>query len=313
MTTERMVAPQSLKDVLHVSLDFRTEQFTSDEREATLEWYRKNPGEGDRKLAQFVDFLLDYYPAGLKRFRRNAIETGSADNQGDGLPAAAPVLMILNLYAYHHRERETFYELILLKNMGVSKAEILDTLRFSFIMAGPAGLNAVAERGKRFLDDWVDEPRRRTIAWPTGWQTGSGGFDSGLDAGSLDLPLEEQQAIRKWHMRTSGDVPSHVDLLCRFQPSAYKGARLRMDNIFEVLPAQMVPLFTLHLATYNVWPSIVRRAAKQALGLGVRKCHLLQTILFGAQDGGEWKLEAAINSITDLLDDSSSGECRTKP
>lgn len=293
---------------LETGLDFTTDAFSDAERESLIRWYEETHGEGDMQLNQFAHFLMKYDPGGFKRFRRNAIQLASPDPSGVGIPQLVFNLLFLNLYTVLHRERETLYEIISCKTLGLSKAETIDTIRFGFLVGGPAGINAVAERGLRYLDAWDDTAGRRTIDWPKGWVVGDGRLSAGLDPTSVDLTTEEKEKLKAWHLDLTGEVPRHVDILAKLHPTALKTSRVRIDKLFTVLPPQMAPLFLLHMAAYNVWPSVIRHAVLQARGLGVKRYHVLQTILSGSLVGGEWKVAAAIDAVADLLEVPWAGE-----
>ena len=141
------------------------------------------------------------------------------------------------------------YEYIACRYQGASKALVLDILNYAYISAGPRGMNAAAE-GEQFLRDWADEPEIATIAWPEGWAPDPSAFAAGIDYTSPDLSDAEVRCITEWHERMNGVVPGRVELFARLHPRAFKLLRIRYERaIGSVIPAQLVPLCTLHLAT----------------------------------------------------------------
>jgi alkylhydroperoxidase/carboxymuconolactone decarboxylase family protein YurZ len=283
-------------------LDYLTESFTAEETQRLLDWYRERHGVGDLELAKFVEFLIDYYPAGIKRFRRFAVELSAPDKSGSTLPGNARILMYVYLYTTLHNDRGILYDIIACRANGASKAEVLDALRFGFITSGPMGINAVAERSRVYLDEWEDTPGRATIEWPREWANTVADTGIGLDGAQSGLSDVELASIRTWYEQTSGEVPNHAALAARLHPLGYKAMLLRSERVFTVLPRQMEPLFVLCQATYNVWPAIIRRATLHARGLGVTRHHIIQAIFLGCLDGVQWKLEPALDAITDVLD-----------
>jgi hypothetical protein len=71
------------------------------------------------------------------------------------------------------------------------------------------------------------------------------------------------------------------------------------------LPAQIIPLFTLHLATVRQSPVAVARSLRLARGLGVRRGEALCALLWAAVYGGEGTVEAALAAAGDVLEDWS--------
>jgi hypothetical protein len=295
------VGNDGFASVLDTGLDFTTEEFTPSERENLIRWYMETHGEGDMELNQFAELLMDYSPGALKSFRRTAIELAQPDATGDGLPQVFYNLLYLHLYTVLLREKETLYEVISCRNLGLSKAEVLDTIGTSFIMAGPSGMNAVATRCRPYLDAWTDEPGRTTIAWPEGWHGGEPGLDAGLDRTQADLGEGDLAALREWHGQHGG-IPAHVEFLAKHHPGALKTSQLRIDRLAGTLPPQAQVLMILHLAAFNVWPAIVKRCLLQAQSLGVTRYQALQTILSGTLVGGEWKAEAVLTPVIDLFE-----------
>jgi hypothetical protein len=294
---------------LDTGLDWARDDFTPEEREQLLQWYRDKHGLGDMALNQFAEFLLEHHPRGLKRWRSAAIQATSPSELGAGLPQHAFGLMYLHLYCVLQNERGILYSLVSCKEWGRSRAEVLDAVRFSFVTGGPMALNAFMNLSREYLDDWpADGPKGSTIDWPKSWESTEDRWEVDLDQSKPVLSAAEESDLRNWQLRISGEVSSHHDSMSRLHPGAYKALRQRQTGVFEVLPSQMAPLLMLHLATYQVWPTIVRRCVLQARGLCVDRHTVVQTIASGALIGADWKLEAAIEPVREILE--SWNDCR---
>src|SRR3989442_12096 len=219
----------SFKSTLETGLDFTREQFTPEEANGLVKWYQETHGEGDMTLNLFADYLIKYDDGGIKAFRRNAIELARPDASGDGLPPVFFNLLYLHLYAVLFREKETLYEIISCKVLGVSKAEVLDTIRLAYITGGPSGINAIAERGRRYLDDW-DDDSPPVLTWPQDWSRSGETLSAGMDVASAELSSDEAANLRAWHERTSGSVPPYVGFLEKHAPTVLKTMRLRTER-----------------------------------------------------------------------------------
>jgi hypothetical protein len=279
------------------------DRFTDEERETLLDWYRKAHGTGDLSLVPFAPFLIDFLPAEFKLSRRhlNAIPQ---PRDGTTLPDVALILCYLHSYIATSYTDGILYQLISARHLGASKALVLDVLRYAYLSAGPRGMNAVAERSDQYLRDWPDEePPAREIVWPEGWGPDPKAFHSGIDLTTVELSANDVATISRWHQRMHGTVPKHVDLLARLHPAAYKLQRIRYERaIGPVIPAQMMPLLTLHLAAMRLDHSVMRQAAHQARVLGARRHHVVQ-VLFGGlrQTIDPMVLESAIEAVGDEL------------
>jgi hypothetical protein len=287
---------------LDTGLDCSTDDFTPDEQESLVAWYQEKHGLGDMSLNRFAEILLEYYPAGMKRWRNAAIQLTAPEPAGTGLPQDAFGLFYLHLYSVIQNDKGILYSMVSCRNGGRSKAEVLDTIKFAFVTGGPMALNSIAERSSEYLDQWSDERSASTIDWPESWGEVQQNWASPLDKGYPELSVEDEASLRQWQLETTGEVFPHHAIMSRLHPGAYKALRQRMDGVFEVLPQQMAPLFGLHLATYQVWPTIVRRCVLQARGLGVNRYSVVQTIASGALTAPDWKLEAAIGPILPILE-----------
>lgn len=288
-------------------LDWTIEDLTPEEKAALRAWYNETHGPTDVNMG--VYFMMEHNPAGFKRYRRQVVNMKADPVPPDGsrsaapLPQAATILCFLYLYAVEGWVKTTVHEVIAARELGMSKAEVLDAFRFAFLAAGAAGFDELAEPVAAYLQTWEDDGQGGTVAWPQGFDEDASALRSGIDLTTADLTDEEIRMLREWHLRVGGDVPRDVDLWVRLHPRAYKTHRARYETALQVLPAQLAPLFTLFLATYSVWPAVVRRSILQARALGVQRHHVVQTMSWSALlKGGEWKLEAALDDgVADLL------------
>jgi hypothetical protein len=58
-----------------------------------------------------------------------------------------------------------------------------------------------------------------------------------------------------------GVIPQHVALFGRLHPRAYKLQRIRYKtSVGQLMPAQLVPLLTLHLATLRLQRQVMRQS-----------------------------------------------------
>jgi alkylhydroperoxidase/carboxymuconolactone decarboxylase family protein YurZ len=286
---------------LDTGLDFAREEFTPEEAAALLKWYEETHGEGDLTLNLFADFLINYDSGGIKAFRRNAIELSRPDADGDSLPPVFFNLLYLHLYTVLGRETETLYEIVSCKVLGVTKAEVLDTIRLGYLTGGPSGINAVAERGRRYLDEWAETSSVSSLVWPAAWHKGAS-LSTGLDISTTALSADESQALRAWYSASHGAVPAYVDFMLKNAPSVFKTFRFRGDRLGRVLPLQAHLLMLVHLAAYQVWPGLLRQAATEARAIGVSRHQVLQAMFSGCLIGGEWKLGAVLEPLVDFFE-----------
>jgi hypothetical protein len=287
---------------LETGLDYSREEFTEEEAAALLKWYEETHGEGDLTLNLFADFLITYDGGGIKAFRRNAVELSRPDPSGDGLPPIFFNLLYLHLYTVLFREKETLYEIVSCKVLGISKAEVLDTIRLGYMTGGPSGINAVAERGRRYLDEWTDSGTESSLVWPASWVK-EASFSTDLDISTTVLSADESAALRAWYAEHDGAVPRYVEFLVANAPSVLKTFRLRGERLGRVLPPQAQLLMLIHLAAYQIWTSMLRQVAIEARAMGVTRHQVLQAVFSGCLIGGEWKLAAVLDPLVDFFED----------
>jgi len=216
------------QEFLGMGLDLTTDGFTAEEKERTLEWYRRVHDHGDLDLAPFSRFMLEHDPTGFKRLRRHLI---ALDEELDEppLPMAVGILMFVHTYIVLGMGKGALYETIAMRELGATKAEILETVRLAALHGGPRGINPFAEVADDYLRGWTEDGERR-FAWPDGWAPDPDWFRTGIDLDADTLLPGELELIRAWYGRTLGEVPSHVDLLAREAPAAFKTQRARFER-----------------------------------------------------------------------------------
>jgi hypothetical protein len=283
-------------------LDLSTDEFSADEKERILRWYLETHGTGSLDLVKFAPFLIEHEPGSFKRYRRHVTAIAQARG-GVGLPQAVVGLLFLHAYTAIANERGVLYEVIAAREWGATKREVMETLAFSFLEAAPRGINAAAEMSDDYLREWIDDGRPTRIEWPAGWAADPKVFQSGIDSTTDELTPAELEAIVEWHRRMHGSDGVNVRRLAELHPSAFKTHRLRYERaISGSLPAQIFPLYTLHLATLKRRPAAMRSSLQMAKQLGVDRHHAVQALWWGLLYGGETMLDDVMEITGDLWD-----------
>lgn len=271
------------------------------ERDRLLEWYRHTHGIGTLDLVKFVPFLIEHDTGSLKRYRRH-VAAIATPRDGVGLPQAAVGLLFLHLYCVIANERGVLYEVVASRAWGAGREDVMQTMAFAFLEAGPRGMNAVAELADGYLQEWAKDEGVDGITWPEGWGPDPAAFRSGLDPDSDEFTAEEVDTLAEWHRAMCGTGPEHVRFLAGLHPTAYKTHRIRYEAATGGdLPAQMFPLFALHLATVQGRIQAVRRSARMARNLGVRRHIAVQALWWGLLYGGTTMPEALAEEIADVF------------
>jgi hypothetical protein len=290
-------------EFLGMGIDLSTDTFTDDEKARTLAWYREYHDHGDLDLAPFARFMVEHDPTGFKRLRRHMI---ALDEELDEppLPLAAGVLMFVHTYFALGMGKGALYEIITMRELGATRAEIMETIALGALQGGPLGINAFAEVGDEYLREWREDPDAVSrVAWPARWAPDVERFRSGIDLAADELLPGELDLIRDWYRRTVGEVPAQVEFLARVAPRAYKTQRARFETAVKgALPAQMIPLLTLHLSAVRVWPKPLRRSLQMAQAFGVRRREVVSTLLWAGVYGADVVLETAFDAAGDVLE-----------
>ena len=213
---------ETMSSFLDTGLDFSSDELTPEESDAFLAWNSRvhGTGTGALELAGFAPFLVEFDPGGLKRLRRHIM---AIDEHvvGDPLPLGAAVLMWIYSYCVMGSREGTLYEVIAARDLGASKAEVVDLFRLAGLAGGPFALNAAAALTADYLRAWSDGDGSG-LPWPEGWRPSPDAFQSGIDLNSDDLSAGELELLRAWYQRIYGEVPRHVELAARIHPRAFK-------------------------------------------------------------------------------------------
>jgi alkylhydroperoxidase/carboxymuconolactone decarboxylase family protein YurZ len=297
------VSEQRSGEFLAMGIDLSTDTFTDEEKELTLAWYREYHEHGDLDLAPFARFMVEHDGTGFKRLRRHMLVFDEPGGEPP-LPLAAGVLMFVHTYFALGMGKGALYEIVTMRELGVTRAEILETLAFGAFHGGPRGINAFAEVGDEYLRAWEEAAGTVTrIAWPERWAPDVARFRSGIDLSTDELRPGELDLIRDWYRGLYGEVPAHVDFLARTAPRALKTQRARFETTVRgALPAQMIPLLAAHLYALTLAPKPLRRALQAARVLGVTRREATTTLMWAAVYGADVVLETAFDAAGDVLE-----------
>jgi hypothetical protein len=248
------------------------------ERERLFRWYGETHGAdaSDLSLVPFVPFLAEQRPGALKRWRRFAEAAGSGEAS---LPQYMVALLFLHLYIVLCNEEGIRYELIAARTWGASREQVVDTINFGFLNAGPFGMNVVARAGNDLLANWDSATSDETSTTWTGAET-------------------------------VGDnrSPKHGELLTRSYPragswlqhDAVAAHRDRVAHAFVRLPPQAGPLFLIHLGTARANVAICDVATREARRLNTSSEMFGEAAIWGLAYGGDVGLELAAKAIDAL-------------
>ena len=287
---------------LETGLNYESDDFSPEEKETLLAWYEEHHEGDDTHVSRFPFFWIEHDPGGFKRYRRHSILVDDPDD-GVALPQAAHLLMYLYLYTVWGNAKGIFYLVVNARRLGATRAEVVDTFRFAALAAGPYGFNAAAELADQYLRDWSPGSGEPGIPWPDDWAPDPSALRSGIDHATDDFAPGELDRLRDWYDRVYGEVPAHVDRLARWHPTALKTQRIKFEaSLGNALPAQMAPLCMLLVAAQREQRRSMQRAAQLAKHLGVRRRHVLGTLLWAGIYGGETTMEPAFDAIGPLLD-----------
>jgi len=287
---------------LTMGLDLTTDHYSEEEKAQTLAWYRDFHDHGDLDLSPFAGFMLEHDPVGFKRLRRHLI-TFDDERDGPALPVAAGVLMFVYTYIVLGMGKGALYEIIAVRALGATRAEVVETIRLAALQGGPRGINALAEVADGYLRAWTEDDDLDARPWPDHWQPAPERFRSGIDLSSDELLPGELGLIRDWYREMFGEVPAHLDLLAQVAPRALKTQRARFETSARgLLPAPMIPLLALHLSAVQLLPKPLRRAFQMAKALGLSRREVVTALLWAAVYGPDAVMEAATDAAGDVLD-----------
>jgi hypothetical protein len=282
--------------------NWASDDFTQEEYDAMADWYATTHGEDNLDLCNFVPYAMDLNPGALKRYRRWVEYVPAGRLVPNGITDPAP-LVWLHYYTTNAYEQGHFYEIIMARGFGATKAEVAQTIVLGWLHGGPRGLNAGSDLSSDYVAAWQEEPGTRTgMSWPTGWAADAEAFKSGIDL-DPDTPFSEEDVakLEDWHRRVQGDVPSYVRILAEVNPSALKLWRARYENAaVGPLPKEFIALLQVHQAVMMREPKATRRAVHMAKVFGVTKPQLGQILGSTQVYQGDLGMDA-LDGIADLL------------
>lgn len=278
-------------------LDLSSDTWSFEERAETVRWYELSHGTGDTRFAQFVPWMIEHNPGGFKRYR--ALIPALAGE----VPHA---VFFVHTYAVVANAEGCMYELITARQAGFSKRQLLDVLGYAFLSGGPHCINAVSGVAGPWFDSWDDENPSGRLSFPSEWRIDPQAFRSGLDPTTSSVAEADAEAIRGWHREVLGHTPRFVDLWLRLRAESYKANRARLEQATssQVLPKQLFPLLTLHLAAYQGRPEAVLLALAQARWVGgIRRSQLVEVIDTAFVEGIEWKMASVLtDDVIELIE-----------
>ena len=280
------------------NLDLTSDEWTFQERAEAVRWYELSHGNGDTRYAQFAPWMIDNNPGGFKRYRALVPALTGVVPRG---------IFFVHAYAVTANARGCMYEMIVARQHGFSKRQILDVLNYAFLSGGPQAINAVIDVAGSWLDSWDDESDGTgRIAFPEEWSIDPAEFKSGIDPHTVPVSDDDAKALRNWHERTNGEVPRFVDLWLKLRGPGYKANRARYEQATSsrVLPKQLFPLLTMHLGAFEARPEVVRYALKQAKSIGgINRGHIVEIIDTAFVQGNEWKMAVLLDGdIADTIE-----------
>jgi alkylhydroperoxidase/carboxymuconolactone decarboxylase family protein YurZ len=211
--------------------------------------------------------------------------------------------MFVHTYFVLGMGKGALYEIITMRELGATRGEIMETIALGGLHGGPRGINAFAEIGDEYLREWHEaDGAVSRVEWPERWAPDVDAFRSGIDLSTDELLPGELELIRDWYRRMLGEVPAQVDFLAEAAPRAFKTQRARFETAVKgALPAQMIPLLTLHLSAVRLWPKPLRRSLQLARTLGATRREAVTALLWAGVYGADIVMETAIDAAGDVL------------
>jgi alkylhydroperoxidase/carboxymuconolactone decarboxylase family protein YurZ len=283
---------------LAVGFDYSTDTLSPEEKASVLAWYRDLHDHGDLDLSPFARFGVAHDPVGFKALKRHVETLGRT-----ALPVGPMVLLWVHTYVALGNGKGALYEIVAARALGATRAEVLETVHLAALVAGPLGLNPLGELAHEYMLEWEDDGESR-LEWPEGWAPDVDRFRSGIDLRADGLTDAELELLRAWNRRLYGEVPPSVEFAVLAHPAAYKTQQARLEKaVTGAIPAQLIPLLSLHLGAIRQTPVPIRRALQMARSLGVAREYVESTLFWAAVYGGDVVFEAALDAAGDLLDD----------
>jgi hypothetical protein len=283
---------------LSTGLDYSTDTLSAEEKASVLAWYRELHDYRDLDLSPFARFGVEHDPVGFKALKRHVEALGRT-----ALPAGPMVLLWVYTYVALGNGKGALYEIVAARALGASRAEVLETVHLAALVAGPLGLNPLGEVAHEYLLEWAAEDTEPGLDWPESWAPDVDRFRSGIDLRADGLTDAELELLRAWNRRLYGEVPPSVEFAARAEPGAYKTQQARLEKaVTGAIPAEMIPLLSLHLGAIRLARIPVRRSIQMARSFGVGRDYVASTLFWAAVYGGDVVFEAALDAAGDLLE-----------
>ena len=240
-SARRKVAP-------YPNLDLSTNEWTFEERAETVRWYELSHGNGDTRFAQFASWMIDNNPAGFKRYRALVPALTGEVPRG---------IFLMHSYAVTANAQGCMYEMIVARQHGFSKRQLLDVLNYAFISGWPPGDQRDLRHRRRMA---------RFVGRPTMPAASSSPklVDRPARVPERDRPVRtarqrrRRQALHAWHERVYGEVPRFVDLWLKLRGPAYKANPApgyeQATEPARCSPSNCLPLMTMNLGATRPIP-----------------------------------------------------------
>jgi hypothetical protein len=161
----------------------------------------------------------------------------------------------------------------------VGRGDVLDALALAYVHAGPFGMNTAVTAWRAELSALDAGGGIADPEWPDGWAFEPRAMYAGIDHRTLAMTADEAENLRSWYLRTMHEVPGHVELFLRHQPTNLKTLRVRLElAVRESLPLQLVPLCLLQVALRRAEPDAERRYRTQAEVFGATGAEVAEAV-----------------------------------
>ena len=243
------------------------------------------------------EFLLEFRPDVLKRYRHWSHTITSAEQQATPLPH---VLANVHHYAVTGYDDGILYEIRLAQFHGATRGEILDLLAVAALHGHPRGTQSVSDSSAEYLRTYCDSPRDGR--WPVGWTFEPDAFDSGVDFSASEASKDDIEKILDWYRTMIGEVPGSVRMMARHRPNMLKAYRNRYEHVIrDSLPKQMLPYALLHWCTMQGFRDGIRENVLLGQRLGMTRDQLTDAIFWAIYSGPE-ALSIAQDAVGEILD-----------
>jgi hypothetical protein len=293
----------SLADFEQLSRDYETYSTPG-----TLE-IPEPPAPRGAEQFRFASLMFDARPDVLKRYRLHMNTLLAGADLEHPLPSKSPIFTLLwgHYYITQGYDEGTIADMLAARARGARKAEVAHLLGLAWFHGGNIGINNTARLADAWMRAWDPGDGAPGLTWPDGWEVNPDVFRCGVDFSrppeGEPLPADEVMAIEAWHRRWEGGVPAYVSFLGTYFPTALRTYRARYETAMEgALPAQMVALLQLHLASVWACPDALRRALHLASRLDITRDQAVQVIAFTQLYLSHIGMDAAVRGIEDVLE-----------